>query len=322
MSLFLLFLLISYFLFFPQDAFEATQEGILLWFTQVLPTLLPFSVFSYVFMESNALAAIGRRLPEHIPLYDIYILFCGFLFGFPIGSKLSADFYKKGLISGEQAQILCTFTNNLSPMFISSYVLSQNLKQPEWILPAYGIVYLPPFFLCVIMLYAEKRRHAAYGRLKADGGKSSYAKYAGADSSPAPVQKNKASRFHLNMQIIDAGIINGFELMIKLCGYIVLFRIVIAMLELLPLHSPLFASLLFGFTEVTNGIAYLSKTMLSADIKYMLSIGILTFGGFCGIAQTGSMIADTGLSLKKYAGTKVILTVITMAFAALFLLLA
>lgn len=295
-----MFLLISYFLFFPQKAFEAAQEGILLWFTQILPTLLPFSVFSYVFMESNALEAIGRRLPDHIPLYDIYILFCGFLFGFPIGSKLSADFYQKGLISRNKAQILCTYTNNLSPIFISSYVLSQNLKKPDWILPTYGIVYLTPLFLCVIMLHAEKKHKSVL----------------------VPVQKNKASRFHLNMQIIDAGIINGFELMIKLCGYIVLFRIVIAMLELLPLHSPLIASLLFGFTEVTNGIAYLSKTMLHTDIKYTLSIGILTFGGFCGLAQTGSMIAGTGLSLKKYVGTKVILTVISIAFSALFLWLS
>ncbi len=290
-----MFLLISYFLFFPQKAFYATQEGILLWFTQILPTLLPFSVFSYVFMESNALDAIGRRLPNRIPLYDIYILFCGFLFGFPIGSRLSADFYRKGLISKNKAQILCIYTNNLSPVFISSYVLTQNLRQPDLIWPTYGIVYLTPLFLCIIMLY--KQQNSICGN----------------------VHKNRASRFHLNMQIIDAGIINGFELMIKLCGYIVLFRIVIAMLELFPLHSPFFASLLFGVTEVTNGIAYLSKTLLYTNIKYILSIGILTFGGLSGIAQTGSMIANTGLSLKKYVGTRVILALICMALSALFI---
>lgn len=38
--------------------------------------------------------------------------------------------------------------------------------------------------------------------------------------------KIPAQGFKLNMQIVDAGIMKGFETLIKLCGYIVLFSIV------------------------------------------------------------------------------------------------
>ena len=50
-------------------------------------------------------------------------LSCGFVFGFPIGAKLSSDFYKQKLLSKKQATILSIATNNFSPMYVCGFAI-------------------------------------------------------------------------------------------------------------------------------------------------------------------------------------------------------
>lgn len=86
-------ILFLFFICFPHAAVSASKQGLQLWFTQILPTLLPFCVLSYVILRSEI-------LPKKFS--TCYIVLCGFLFGFPIGCKLTADFYSSKYISREK----------------------------------------------------------------------------------------------------------------------------------------------------------------------------------------------------------------------------
>ena len=179
-------ILFLFFICFPHAAVSASKQGLQLWFTQILPTLLPFCVLSYVILRSEI-------LPKKFS--TCYIVLCGFLFGFPIGCKLTADFYSSNYISREKASALCCFTNNLSPVFVITAIqeILQLPLSPVYVFLIYGIPFL--YGMSMLLLYHR---------------------------TPSSTQKETASRFHMDMQIIDAGIIHGFETLIKICGYIIL----------------------------------------------------------------------------------------------------
>lgn len=100
----------------------------------------------------------------------------------------------------------------------------------------------------------------------------------------------------MDMQIIDAGIIHGFETLIKICGYIILFSIFCEMLQTLPFPAHWFSLAATGFLEVTNGVALLSTSACTRQIKSLLAVLFLSWGGLSGIFQVSSILHQTGLA--------------------------
>lgn len=92
---------------------------------------------------------------------------------------------------------------------------------------------------------------------------------------------------------------NSFEAITKVGGYLILFSILIALIDLLPLPGELHL-LLAAPLEVTNGILLLCKGSKNLAITYPAVIGLTSFGGWCAVAQTNCMLKDSGLSIFPY----------------------
>lgn len=283
-----------YILCFPKDAVAAAANGLSLWYDKVLPTLLPFAILSNILIYSNYLTYIVRYLAPPLRIFlpvsenGAFVLLSGFLFGFPMGSRNCAELLKCDRISKKEADVLFVITNNISPVFISSYIMYQQLAMPELTLLSLGILYLPPLFLGSFLLRNQ--------------------------SANDFVHKKPASGSQMNFKIIDTGIMNGFETLTRLGGYIMLFSMIASLVQKIPL-PPLMEIVITGFTEITNGISALSEASLPSSSRYILAIAFTAFGGLSGIAQTSSMTKDTGLSLKKYILWKVFLTAISTLLA-------
>lgn len=296
----------GYVLIFPRDAVEAASKGLMLWYQKVLPTLLPFAILSNILIYSNYLQYINRFLAPVLKLFlpvsdnGAFVVLSGFLFGFPMGSKNCAELLKCGKIEKKEANVLFAVTNNISPVFISSYILYQQLHMPSLTIISYLVLFLPPLLLGRILL-----------------SKTSYPTPQDAppirDSSRS-AEKIPASGSQMNFKIIDAGIMNGFETLTRLGGYIILFSMIASIVQKLPV-PPQFRLLITGFTEITNGISLIPETSLSPKWQYIHAMGFTAFGGLSGIAQTSSMTKDTGLSLKNYCLLKIILTVLSLLLA-------
>lgn len=284
----LFFLLIGCSIFYPAEILEASKKGICIWFEQILPSLLPFSILSAVLLKSHLMDTFSKNAN----VTSIFItMFCGFIFGFPIGAKLSSDFYKNGLLTYKQAQILCVTTNNFSSMYICGYVLPLLFENHAYLTSTYLLLYLFPLFLAIILLFFK--------------------------SDTKNIQKNTASRFQLDMQIIDAGIISSFETLIKICGYIVLFSLLSTIFKILFDTSNVFLQFLLCNLEITNGIFTLSESSIALHQKYIYAIHLLSFGGLSGFAQTASILKDTDLSIKKYLIGKLCISSIATLLALL-----
>lgn len=287
----ILFILIFIFLItcsclYPDIAFAASRQGVITWFQQILPALFPFTILSGILLRSKFMDSLSKSSN----LFSILLtLICGFVFGFPIGAKLSADFYQHNLITRRQAIILAIAANNFSTMYVCGYVLPTLFQNNQYKMITYLILYLFPLLLSVILLLFTLQE------------------------SPKEIQKNSASRFQLDMQIIDAGIISGFESLIKICGYIVMFSLISQMICHLWQNTSLPAILILGNLEITNGIQLLSQTdNLSIQSKYLIAIQLLAFGGISGLAQTASILKPSGLSIKYYVMGKILLSILSV----------
>jgi hypothetical protein len=123
------------------------------------------------------------------------------------------------------------------------------------------------------------------------------------------------------MQIIDAGIVNSFLTLMKLCGYIVMFSITADIIRQFRFLPGQVRYLLIGLTEVTCGLGQLQGAPYSDAVKLLLAVLFLSLGGLSGAAQTGACLAPGGLSLKKYLRSKLLYTCCSIGCCLCLLLL-
>ena len=283
-----LILVLLFIITHPGTSTKAAFDGLLLWYQQILPALLPLAILSNILVYSNYMQLITKYLypaTRHIMKTSqngCFAFLGGILFGFPMGSKISADLTGQHSITKEEGELLAICFNQLSPVFFSGYLLTNILNMPQMIPASFLLLYFPPF------LYA---RH----KMKKNSFSST---------------KNAAS-IHLDFGIIDAGIMNGFEALTKLGGYIILFSIFAAMLHTYNSHYPLLNLIFTGCVEVTTGISCLRDTNLPQSLTYSLALFFASFGGLCGFAQTCSMTKSCGFSHRRYLLLRLGFAVIT-----------
>lgn len=280
----ILLLFFTLFILNPQLFLQSTKSGLELWYLNVLPTLLPFMIGGKILLDSQILK--GKSHTKTI------ILICGLTFGFPIGAVLIQNAYKNHWLTKNESQSLLNCTGLFSPMFCINYIFNQMIHP------------ILPIYILILLLYGIPVIYFLINNTKV--------------ARKSKSQKNTASRFNLDLQIIDADIINGFETLIKLCGYIVFFAIICSYIKYLPLSETI-QSLIVGFLEITNGIFYLSIISLPNAFKNLFAICFFEFGGICSFVQLKSVIQMTNLSLKDYVIHKVYFALI--AVFAYFILL-
>ena len=281
--------IIIYTFIFPEITVYAARNGIQMWFHQILPALLPFTILSAVVIKSDFL----RSFKGNSHLLACYIVIsCGFCFGFPVGAKLSADFYKQKLLSEKQATTLAIATNNFSPMYVCGFALSTLFASKEYNMVTYLILYLTPLIIAVIYLLFQMSNNRESNEPK--------------------------STFHLNMEIMDNCIISGFLALIKICGYIVLFSIFTEILAGILSKPPFIMNLLVANLEITNGINLIADLEITSHLKYILLIQLLSFGGLSGFAQTGSILFEAGLSMHKYIIGKALLSLLLTLLSVIY----
>lgn len=304
-SLFLLFLLLCFFLF-PDISFVGAGNGVLLWIKIVIPSLFPFLLVSTCLLNLNLLSCLT---PVLSPLFSkifgcskngCYPILIGLLSGYPMGAKACADLVKRGEITREEGQYLLGFVNNASPMFITSYLTCQCLKLPDYRYILYGIILCSSYMVC--LLYRFTGRTGTHP----------------AQNETAAVQKEKISSLSIS-RALDSGITDSFRTMTKIGGYVILFSLLGQFALSLPKQLGIFRYLIICCLEMTSAVNQIALSNFPIKIKIILALSTTTLGGISGIFQTHSVIASSGLSLKKYCMTKLLQTMFLCILLCLFL---
>ena len=289
------FILIFFFLMlcFPSQTLEGAKSGLLLWFQSVLPTLLPFMILSSLMIHTSAIQWISRisspflcRIFRVSP-YASFALLTGFLCGYPMGAKTASDLLKNDYITQNESCYLLSFCNNTSPMFLISFIILQNLKCPSLMLTLLSISIFSPV-LCSFLFrrYYQIPKYSFHSRFP---------------SVPLHSRRNLA----------DSCMMESLEAITKVGGYMILFSIMINLSKVFLRNLPWMYLLAVPSLELSSGTALICSSTLTVQAKIIYSLTLSSFGGWCCIAQTRSMIQDNSLSILPYIAEKLITASVT-----------
>lgn len=268
-----------------KTALLGAQAGIELCLKTIIPALFPFFVFSILL--TNLLADVHiPRLSSFCRLLRIpqgceSILITGFLGGYPAGAQSVSQLYKNNDLSKQTAERLLAFCNNAGPSFLFG-IIGQQFAQKQlvwllWLIHICGAV-----FAAVIIPLPNSR------------------------TSCTP----KHHPFSIQKAVQEAIRVTG-----SVCGWIVLFRILITFLErwflwLFPIPVRVALS---GLLELSNGCICLSQ-IGDVKLRFLICSMLLGAGGLCVTMQTSSVVE--GLTLKFYLLGKLIQVGFSLASAS------
>lgn len=312
---FLLLILLILMLLHPEITVKGASNGLLLWYSSVVPALFPFMVLSSLIVASGSLSILMAPVRLVLgPLLGLsaegcYTLLSGLVCGFPMGAKTCADFLSRGQLSLKEGKFLMAVCNHASPMFLLGYVyplFHGNL--PLWKLLA--AVYGPALLLALParLLY---RNGAPTGRKPKMQGITEPQEIPG----PNPPSPNQSNPGNLSA---DEAILSSVEVLCRIGGLLILFSIAVEFLRgarQLPTGLRLF---LMGAMEMTTGIRELAAA-LPYPYSAAAACASLTFGGLSGIFQTKAALGalaqkkKAGLSIRQYCVWKLLYACLTAA---------
>ena len=123
--------------------------------------------------------------------------------------------------------------------------------------------------------------------------------------SPIYTSKKETSSDSSPGAILDASIMNGFETITKLGGYILMFSILTACVRHFWKSQSILSYVLFCLLEMTTGLHSLALSGLNPEIKYLCALVTVVLGGACITAQTRSLVTEE-LSLLPYLASKLV----------------
>lgn len=293
LSLYLIFLMLRY----PALSLEYASTGLTLWFTKMVPTLLPFMILSGIMIRMNLTERfVGLLHPLLHRIYGTsrngsYTIIMGFLCGFPMGARIVGELYEQHKLSREESTLLLSFCNNIGPIYFLSYVVpTLGIDRPgRPFLLMYGIPLLYGFLLMRIRPWMTRKVSSCENHPEA---RSLQARQPGSCSLLAA---------------IDASVLSGLTGIARLGGYMVFFNLLTIVFQPFQHVNTNILNIYRCLLEITSGIDCSGRS-----INFAILI-LLPFGGFSCIAQTYSMIRQTDLSLRPYVYHKTVQTAVTAA---------
>ena len=271
-----------------RTALTAAREGIDLCLRTVIPALLPFFLLSGI-LVGNLLGtslpfapSVGKWLG--IPKGAESLLIPGFLGGYPTGAAAVQEAWKTGRIRKRDAERLLCFCNNAGPSFLFGMV-APLFSDPSagWML---WLIHIAGALTAGMVLREEP------------------------EAASLPFSGKEVT--------VQQAMTNALNVCAKVCGWVILFRIVTGFLKswflwLLPDWGQVLA---VGILELTNGCMMMNQVE-SEPLRFLLCGILLSFGGICVHMQTLSCI--DGLSSKRYFHGKLLQTVFVVFYSLAYL---
>ncbi|NLG04975.1 MAG: hypothetical protein GX567_14255 [Clostridia bacterium] len=296
-----MFLIVSILLciLYPKLTINGSVKGLQLWFNILLPSLLPYMILINLLKSCNGIGVIGTFLyPVFGRLFKISRLGCstliiGLLCGCPMGAKLLSEYVKEDQISIKEAEFLISICNQLSPAYLSGFLLSNISGKYELAIWKYLILMYGPAFLFGI-IFRNKHTDTTLFSTKTIS--------------------------QCSHKTLDEIIMDSCYSITKLGGYIIMFSIMGSFMEYFLKGIPQeLLCLGLGVLEITNGTEKIAGSTLHPLLKNVFMISLTNLSGISCIYQTKCMISESGISISKYVIGRLFQFLVSILFC-LFLL--
>lgn len=283
--------LLVFLLLHPAESLSCARAGMTLWLNTLIPTLLPFIILTGMLTHTGHIRKLLLPFESFfhifpgVSIWGGYVFVLGMLCGYPLGAKLASDLYGLHKISKKKLFI------SLPSVTIQALPLSL----PISVSPVLRIQYLPAWSLRVFFSKSDMYAVLSFFCVP----KCHHLRFPG--FSP---------RDFFSKNILDFSIMNGFETITRLGGYILLFSILAGCIRYYAPFPLLYQYLLLGFTEITSGLSLISVSGLPYMTRILLSAAATASGGLCILAQTKGVLHHD-LSILPYFISKCICTFLT-----------
>ena len=269
----------------PERYFLSVERGVLLFASSVLPSMLPYFFFTKVLSATgcvNALAAtVGKPIGRAYRLNPIvsYPFLMSLLSGYPVGARVLADLYDKGLIDKEDAQRAASFCSTSGSMFVLGSVGAAVLGDVKA-----GVVILVSHYLSAFVngfFYRGKKGARVYRVL------------------PPPKESGALLSEAMYESVLSLALVGGFIAVSNLLG-----DVFFDALSLVGVGR-FFAgktsgALLYSAFEVTRGCVEFAALNLSRVWTAALCSLAVSFGGLSVLLQSLAFLGKTGLKSTKF----------------------
>lgn len=242
-----------------ETALLGARKGIELCLQQVIPALFPLSVLSAYLcanIEKKGKKSILSSLLR-IPPGCQHLFLMSFFSGYPAGIQNIVQSNKSGLLSEDCAKRMTAFCANPGISFLFGM----------------GVSLFPSLLFSVLSLICIVLSSLLTGILYPGGS----------------VQEGLESKSS-GMTIVEC-VMLGVRNMAKICGFIVLFQVILA-------YIPVKSAFLIGLFELTSGVLALHSVAL--PLRFVLFCALLSFGGLCVSMQSQTIARHAGLPFSEY----------------------
>ena len=250
----------------PDAAFSAAYDAAMLWWTRVLPSLLPYLIASSLLLRSGLLSRLPKRLAPFL------LLPIGVLGGYPVGSKLAGKLYRDGALSLSDARKAAAFCNLPNPVFLISVVATGMFRDARTALP----LLLGIFGTALLGLIPLSRIRAASIR--------SSERPAFARDLPAAIGDGVQAILNVGGCLIFASVLGALP---EAAGVFRLFGA----------NAPVARAVTLGLFEMTSGVSAVAALPASLPLRLALAAFFIQFGGDSVLLQSASHVP---LSLPRY----------------------
>jgi len=302
----------------PQETVNAARNGFELWYSVLVPALLPFFIAAELLVSMGFAHFLGIILePIMRPLFKLpgctsLVVAMGFTSGFPIGAILTRRLYDDNMLTSSEAERVVSFTNNSSPLFILGAVGVGMFNSP-----VLGCLLAVSHYLANILVGLIWGFTAPQSvPIKKTAPKALLRE------ALHSLRENKIS--DSPGKLLSNSIQNSINNILAIAGFIIIFSVLTRMLSVWGIMKfiSIFISNIFFFLDLPYQVTYGmglglfeitigSKTIASAVngeiLSKLLAVSIvLAFSGLSIIAQIMGVLAGTPIRLSFYLLSRLI----------------
>lgn len=277
-------------LIFHNAVIGGAQNGLLLWYQTLIPSLLPFILVTNALSETNTYQVVASKFQhmKHNRIYEIMSILLGNLCGYPIGAKIINDFVKNNCLSVNRANQILSLASQASPMFLIGFVYTHILNTALPLSVFLTSIYLPVcIYYFFLLLFTNKQ-------------------------TPSTCCTSSQKLY------IKDTFLHAVEIMVTIGIYVMIFSILLSIL--LPICTNDTSKILLSFMEITTGLNLISTLDITENLKIALLCALSASGGLCSTYQVKGVLEYQNVQIKKYLLDKCILSTGTFCISYLYCL--
>lgn len=292
----------TFLILFSTDNLVAAKNGLILWSSSVVPSLLPFFIATELLGYTNIVSVLGKLLNKFMrPVFNVpgegsFALIMGIISGYPVGAKIVSNLKKQGLCTDLECERLLAFTNNSGPLFIIGTVGTSLFSNSSIGFKLFFVHIISCLLVGFIFRWWKcKPQNSKWKRQEA--------------STINYICLNNLG------SVLSASIQSAIRLVVTIGGFVVLFSVIVSMLNsskvlnilcmflnpflhILKIPETYSSSIITGIIEVTNGVKL--AAIGTNPFSIIICSFLLGFGGISVLLQVLSITSEAKISIKPY----------------------